>query len=303
MSAIASSPQHPMQRTNGVQGPVPATAGIGLKSVHYEEILTRHPCVAWFEIHPENYMGDGGPSHNYLTAIRARYPLSMHSVGLSLGSSCGVDAQHLGRIAKLVNQYEPALVSDHLSWSTFDGHFFNDLLPLPYTLEALDIVAQNVGRVQDTLKRQILVENPSSYLAFANSEMSEPAFLGALVRRSGCALLLDVNNVYVSARNHGWDANAYIATIPANAVREIHVAGHLVEHVDGTAIHVDDHGSPVCPAVWDLYRQAIAACGRVPTLVEWDANIPALDLWLAEAATADRIAAGAIARNIHAAAR
>ncbi|MCW5750951.1 MAG: DUF692 domain-containing protein [Alphaproteobacteria bacterium] len=262
-------------------------AGIGLRAVHHEAVAETRPDIGWFEIHAENYLGGGSPVQT-LDAVRRDYPVALHGVGLSLGSAQGLDDGHLDRIAALAERIEPFLVSEHLSWSVVDGRYLNDLLPLPYTREALDIVAANVGRLQDRLKRRILVENPSTYLRFRASEMKEWEFLRALVRRSGCGLLCDVNNIHVSARNHGFDASAYLAALPADAVGELHLAGHAVNEADGIGILIDDHGSPVGDAVWRLFDQAVALFPSAPALVEWDSNIPPLARLVAEARQADR---------------
>ncbi|MCW5731402.1 MAG: DUF692 domain-containing protein [Alphaproteobacteria bacterium] len=262
-------------------------AGIGLRAVHHEAVAETRPDIGWFEIHAENYLGGGSPVQT-LDAVRRDYPVALHGVGLSLGSAQGLDDGHLDRVAALAERIEPFLVSEHLSWSVVDGRYLNDLLPLPYTRETLDIVAANVGRLQDRLKRRILVENPSTYLRFRASEMTEWEFLRALVRRSGCGLLCDVNNIHVSACNHGFDASAYLAALPAEAVGELHLAGHAVNEADGIAILIDDHGSPVGDAVWRLFDRAVALFPSAPALVEWDSNIPPLERLVAEAWEADR---------------
>ena len=278
--------------------PIPARAGVGLKAEHYRDILEAKPDMGWFEVHPENYMGAGGPPHRYLTAIRQDYPLSMHGVGLSLGSADSPDPEHLRRLAALVDRYAPGQVSEHVAWSTVDGAFLNDLLPLPYTEEALDRLVEHIERVQDAIGRTILIENPSTYLEFAESTIPEPEFITAAARRAGCGILLDVNNVYVSACNLGFDAAAYLAAIPADLVGEIHLAGHAVEDVDGTELRIDDHSAPVIAAVWELFEATIGRLGRVPTLIEWDRHIPDWPVLAREAAAAeailDRIAGKAV---------
>jgi len=269
---------------------VPPRAGIGLKALHYREILDSGPEIGWFEVHAENYMCDGGPPHRYLEAIRSRYPLSLHSVGCSLGGAEMPDTGHLERLAHLVDRYEPGLVSDHLSWSALNGVYYNDLLPIPYTEESLDIVCRNVDAMQTCLGRRILVENPSTYVQFRASAVPEPEFLMELARRTGCGLLLDVNNVYVSACNHGFDARAYLSVIDENTVGEIHLAGHSLSRRNGCELRVDDHGSAVADEVWTLYAETVVRMPHVPVLVEWDTNIPTLDVWLGEAAKAERLA-------------
>jgi len=263
----------------------PTGSGIGLRSPHVVEVLATRPAVAWLEVHAENYMG-GGPAIRALEAIRRDYPVAIHGVGLSLGSADGLAAGHLERLATLVDRIEPVLVSDHLSWSTTGGAYLNHLLPLPYTEEALDVVCANAGRVQDRLGRRLLVENPSSYLRFEHSPIGEPEFLNELARRTGCGLLCDVNNVYVSGRNLGDDPAAYLDRLEPAAVEEIHLAGHAVNDADGRPIFIDDHGSRVAAEVWRLYAHALARFGPVPTLVEWDTDLPPLMVLLEEAATA-----------------
>jgi uncharacterized protein (UPF0276 family) len=267
--------------------PLPIGAGIGLRAPHVAEVLAGHPAAAWLEVHAENYMG-GGPAPRALDAVRRDHPVSIHGVGLSLGSAEGVDRAHLGRLAALVARIEPALVSEHLSWSGVGGAYLNHLLPFPYTREALDVFVRNVDTVQETLGRPILVENPSLYLRFSVSPIPEPEFLASLARRTGCRLLLDVNNAYVSTQNLGGDARQYLDAIPAGLVAEIHLAGHTLTEADGHPILIDDHGSRVPAAVWRLYAHALARLGPVPTLVEWDTDLPALAVLVEEAETADR---------------
>lgn len=268
--------------------PIPVRAGIGLRHPHLREILETRPPLVWLEVHAENYMVGGAPLH-HLESLRGDYPLSLHGVGLSLGSAGPLDAAHLGRLDELVDRMEPGLVSEHLSWSVVDGTYLNDLLPLPYTEEALAIVVAHVDEAQEALGRAILIENPSTYLRFAHSTIPEWEFLAEIARRSGCGILLDVNNVYVSACNHGFDAAGYLDSIPAAAVGEIHLAGHAVRHIDGHDLRIDDHGSAVAPPVWELYTRAVNRLGPVPTLIEWDSNIPALDVLAGEARMAQRV--------------
>jgi uncharacterized protein (UPF0276 family) len=236
-------------------------------------------------VHSENYLGGGRPLA-VLEAQRAERPVSLHGVGLSLGSAGPLDRDHLSRLAALVRRVEPALVSEHLSWSIAGGSYLNDLLPLPYTEEALATFSAHVGEMQDALARQVLIENPSSYLTYAHSTIPEWEFLAAVVARSGCGLLLDVNNVHVSAHNHGFDAGRYLVALPAAAVQEIHLAGHARRRVGAVELLIDDHGSAVPPPVWALYDAALAHCGPVPTLIEWDTDVPDLAVLLAEAAKA-----------------
>jgi uncharacterized protein len=271
--------------SRGVPGPIPASAGIGLRSVHHEALVTDRPAVGWIEAHTENYFHEGGAAVRALTRARSNYPLSLHGVGLGLGSADGLDREHLARIKRAVRRFEPALVSEHACWGHAGGVWFNDLLPLPATEEAVELLACQVREAQDFLERQILVENVSAYVEFEHSHLAEWEFLGAVVERSGCGLLLDVNNIYVSSKNLGLDARAYIAGVPGEAVREIHLAGHA--QLDG--VLVDNHGSRVCDEVWELYSLAIARLGPTPTLIEWDTDIPPLATLVSEAARADRM--------------
>ena len=268
-------------------------AGIGLRAPHVDELLARRPAISWLEVHAENYMG-GGPAIRALERVRRDYPLSVHGVGLSLGSADGLDRAHLERLAALVERLDPALVSEHLSWSVIGGAYLNDLLPLPYTAESLELVGAHVQRVQDRLRRRLLVENPSGYLSFAASTISEVEFLGALARRTGCGLLCDVNNAYVTCRNTGGDAEAYLDAVDPDAVGEIHLAGHAVNDADGHPVLIDDHGAPVADAVWRLYARALGRFGAVPTLIEWDTDLPPLTRLLEEAATAGRLLRAAV---------
>lgn len=268
-------------------GPMPARAGIGLRAAHQAELLRRRPAVAWLEVHSENYFADGGGHLDGLLCLRSDYPLSLHGVGLSLGSADPLNREHLRRLRRLIDRSAPALVSEHLSWGSVGGIYVNDLLPLPCTAEALRHMVTRVTQAQDALGRQILIENISSYLQFAGAELTEWDFLAALARESGCGLLVDVNNIYVSATNHGFDAEAYLAALPPGAVGELHLAGHTVNHYDGRQILIDTHSAPVCDAVWDLYARALGLFGPVPTLIEWDTDLPPLDVLVAEAGKAD----------------
>lgn len=265
----------------------PTGAGIGLRAPHVAGILATHPAVAFLEVHAENYMG-GGPALAALERLRRDYPFSLHGVGLSLGGSDPLDTRHLARLARLVERLDPAFVSEHLAWSAVDGAYFNHLLPLPYDDESLDTMCSRVARAQEGLGRRILVENPAGYLRFRHSPIPEPAFLGELVHRTGCGVLLDVNNVYVSCRNFGEDPHAYLDALAADAVGEIHLAGHSTNDADSRTILIDDHGSRVAMPVWQLYGYALERCGPVPTLVEWDTNLPDVAVLLDEAATAQR---------------
>lgn len=277
-------------RTAGAQT-LPARAGVGLKPEHYRDIAGGPVAdVSWFEVHPENYMGAGGLPHHWLTRIRENHPISLHGVGLSIGAARPLDRDHLRRLAGLADRYQPAQFSEHLAWSTHETAFLNDLLPLPYTYETLAHVAAHVDEVQSALKRQILIENPSTYIQFTGAELTETGFLRELARATGCGLLLDVNNVHVSATNHGFDATAYIDAFPLEAVGEIHLAGFFeTADAEGAALLIDSHDSPVRDAVWGLYRRVIARAGAIPTLIEWDNDVPAWPVLLAEARKADAI--------------
>lgn len=268
---------------------IPARAGIGLRADHYDAVLETLPPVGWLEVHSENYFGAGGKPLDYLERIRAHYALSLHGVGLSIGSTDPLNQRHLAKLKGLIQRFEPTLVSEHLSWSSVGGRYLNDLLPLPYTEDALDHFSKRVVQVQDALGRQILIENPSSYLQYAASAIPEWEFLTVLAERSGCGVLLDVNNIYVSACNHGFDASAYLRAIPRHLVREIHLAGFTVNRFAGSEILIDTHSRPVDPAVWVLYRQAVARFGAIPALVEWDTDLPELAVLVAEAEHADAI--------------
>ena len=265
---------------NGITG-----VGIGLRAPHYGSFLDERPAIGWLEVHSENYFGDGGYDLHVLEHARRDYPLSLHGVGLSLGSADGLREAHLAKLKRLVDRIQPALVSEHLSWGALGARHFNDLLPLPYTREALDLMVARVDQVQATLGRTILIENVSTYLAYRDPGIPELEFLGELARRSGCGILFDVNNLYVNAVNHGFDVHAALGALPAQHVREIHLAGHARTE----ECLIDDHGSTVCDAVWTLYAAACRHCGAVPTLIEWDTEIPALDVLLAEARKAEAL--------------
>lgn len=263
-------------------------AGIGLRSPHLAEIARDRPATGFLEIHAENYLA-GSPARRTIEHLRRDYEFSVHAVGLSLGSAEGLDQAHLGRVAALIERLEPQLVSDHLSWSVAGGHYFNDLLPLPYTEEALAVVVRNVQRLQERLGRRVSIENPSCYLAFGHSTLSEPEFLAELARRSGCGLLLDANNVVVTAHNLRLDPMDWLAPLPAEAITEYHLAGHAVNDADDQRVLIDDHGSPVSEAVLGLFGEIVRRYGKRPALVEWDTDIPALDVLLDEARRAERV--------------
>jgi hypothetical protein len=267
--------------------PIPACAGIGLRADHHDEFLSTRPAIPWVEVHSENFFADGGRQIDVLEAVRRDYGVSLHGVGLSLGSTDPLDSAHLRRLKRLVERVEPGLVSEHLSWSSAGGVFLNDLLPLPRTVEALTHVAARIGQVQDLLGRQILIENVSGYLAFAADEMTEWQFLIDAARRAGCLVLLDVNNAYVNARNHGFDPVDFITAVPPQLVAEIHIAGHSVAVSDGEELLIDTHDQPVADPVWSLYELAIARLGPVPTLLEWDSRLPPLAELVASARLAD----------------
>jgi uncharacterized protein len=269
-------------------GPIPADAGIGLRFPHHEHVTGTRPAIPWFEVHAENYFG-GGTVRRILETVRRDYPISLHGVGLSLGSAEGLDSTHLARLAGLVRAIEPGLVSEHLSWSIVGGDYLADLLPLPLTEEALEVVCRHVEQTQQALGRTILIENPSSYLQLAHATIPEWEFLAEVVARTGCGLLCDVNNIVVSAANQGWDALTYLAALPVHAVGEIHLAGHALRHLpNGRSLRIDDHGSRVPAEVWVLYEQALQRFGARPTLIEWDTDIPAFDVLREEAAQAQR---------------
>jgi len=272
-------------------GPIPARAGIGLRAPHSEEFFATRPAAAWLEVHSENYFADGGLAVAQLERIRRDYPLSLHGVGLSLGSTDPLNEEHLAKLKRAVERFTPTLVSEHLCWVSAGGVYLHDLLPLPYTEEALAHVVARIARTQEYLGRQILVENVSSYLEFEHSSIPEWEFLREAAARSGCGILLDVNNVYVSAVNHGFDPRRYLEAIPAKDVGEIHLAGYSERRVDGTALLIDTHDRPVTDPVWELYARALELTGPKPTLIEWDSDLPALSVLLTEAAKADAMLA------------
>jgi uncharacterized protein len=281
-AATGGHPSPPAAR-----GPIPARAGIGFRSAHHDALVRERPPVGWIEAHTENYFHDGGPAVRALERARELYPLSLHGVGLGLGSADPLDREHLRRVREAVRRFEPALVSEHACWAHVDGRHYNDLLPLPYTEEAVDHLAGRVREVQDFLGRQLLIENLSAYVGYAESQLGEGEFLAAVVERSGCGLLLDVNNAYVNAHNLGLDVAAFLAALPRAAVQEIHLAGHSRRRWGEQELLIDDHGSAVPDPVWALYERALAQFGPVPTLIEWDTDVPALEVLVAEAARAD----------------
>ena len=269
-----------------------AAAGIGLRGPHVGEIMRARPALGLLEVHAENYLG-GSPAVAALEELRRDYPVSLHGVGLSLGSADNLDRRHLTRFRALIDRIDPILVSEHLSWSSIGGRYLNDLLPLPLTEESLEIVCDHVDEAQAALGRPLLIENPAAYLRFRHSTIAETDFLAALCERTGCGVLCDVNNVYVNAENFGFDPIGYLDALPANAVGEIHLAGHHQADADGVPILIDDHGAPVAAPVWHLYAHAVERFGQRPTLVEWDSKLPPLATLLAEAAKADDVAAAA----------
>ena len=274
-------------------GPVtiPAQAGIGLRAPHYNEVLESKPAIGWLEVHSENFFSAGGTHFYFLEQLRANYPFSFHGVGLALGSTDPLSIPHLTKLKKIVERYQPSLVSDHNCWGSANGIYLNDLLPMPYTEEALKHMVKQVSQAQDFLGRQILIENVSSYLEFEVSDIPEWEFVAELAKRADCGVLLDVNNIYVNACNHGIDAETYINHIPAHLVQEIHLAGFTIDSLpDGAGeILIDTHSRPVCDDVWALYRQTIQRLGPVPTLIEWDSDIPPFATLLEEAQRAEMI--------------
>lgn len=267
-------------------GPIPANAGIGLKAEHVGSILDGTPDIGWFEVHAENHMPGTGPAIRWLEAVREAYPISVHGVGMSLGGMDPLDTEHLGRLKTLVDRIEPGLVSEHLAWCREGGTFLNDLLPVPYHSRVLQTVVEHVDQMQAHLKRTILLENPSLYVTYKDSDIAEPDFLSEIAQRTGCGLLLDVNNVAVSAANLGFDAHKYLDAFDTSHVGEVHVAGHTVRRIGERDIRIDDHGSAVTNDVWELADRAIAKTGPLPVLVERDNDIPPLSDLLAEAAHA-----------------
>ncbi|WP_019026512.1 DUF692 domain-containing protein [Colwellia piezophila] len=267
--------------------------GVGLKHQHFQQFIEDKPDVPWLEVHTENFFSQDSTAAKYLAKISLDYPISAHCIGMSLGSAatdCPVREQHLQSIKKTAAWLQPSLLSDHLSWSGSEsGHFLPDLLPIPFTEEAFAVVVTNINHAQDVLQRQILIENPSSYLTYLDSPIAEWQFLSALTQETGCGLLLDVNNIYVSAHNQGFDAVEYLTNIPVKAVKEIHLAGFSIDNIEGEEVYIDSHGEKVYQGVWQLYQQAIKRFGALPTLIEWDTNVPELSVLLAEKKKAEVI--------------
>ncbi|MBU6248287.1 MAG: DUF692 domain-containing protein [Xanthomonadaceae bacterium] len=277
-----------------VPTPDPATvpsgrAGVGLRAAHLPRVLEERPDAAWFEVHSENLFAAGGAFRAAVEQVRDRYPLSLHGVGLSLGSADELSASHLARLKDVVRQYRPVLVSEHLCWGSAGGRHANDLLPLPHTRAVCDLLADRIRCVQDALGRELLVENVSSYLQFDGATMPEWEFVAEVVERAGCALLLDINNIYVNSINHGFDARTYLRAMPVHAVREFHLAGFTRKEELGAPLLIDTHDRPVAEPVWALYAAAVQRFGPVPTLIEWDQDLPALETLLGEAARAQEV--------------
>ena len=291
MDAVADISEAPASRRPRLPArPIAGLAGTSFKPEHLGAIRAEGPQRGFFEVHAENYMGAGGPPHFALESIRRDHPISLHGVCMSIGGPQPIDRRHLERFQALVERYEPALVSEHLAWSTHGTTFFNDLLPLPYNLSTLNRVSEHIDEVQAAIGRRLLLENPSTYVVFQDSTMGETDFIRELARRTGCGLLLDVNNVFVSAANHGYDALGYLADFPLENVGEIHLAGHAEQADDeGDLLLIDSHDGPVADAVWKLYEIVVARCGPQPTLVEWDSKIPEWTILKAEAGAAQAI--------------
>ena len=267
---------------------LPMSAGLGFKSEHFDAIQAVSPRLGFFEVHAENYMGQGGIPHRQLAALRRDYAISLHGVGLSIGGADPLDLAHLARLRVLCDRYEPDSFSEHLAWSSHGGEFFNDLLPLPYTDETLATVCAHIDQVQDVLGRRMILENPSTYIDFEQSPIPETVFLTEIVHRTGCGLLLDINNVFVSATNHKTDPLAYLAAFPLAAVGEIHLGGHTEEELPSGPFLTDSHGSPVAGPVWALFSAVLQRTGPLPTLIEWDNDVPAFEVLMAEAERAQR---------------
>ncbi|MBX9777044.1 MAG: DUF692 domain-containing protein [Xanthobacteraceae bacterium] len=275
------------------------STGVGLRLAHLAEVVADRPPVPWFEIHPENFLGNPHASE-LLDEVAEHYPISMHTVGVSVGSASGIDRAHLKRVVALVDRVKPFLVSGHLAWSTHEDAYLNDLLPLPYDDESLHLLSTHISEVQDALGRQFLIENPSSYVAFTHSTMSEVEFLGELVARTGCGLLCDVSNIYLSAHNVAFDPQRYIEALPANAIGELHLGGFTAEADEadaGGTVLIDTHAAAVCEPAWTLYTHAVRSFGSIPTLIEWDNEIPALPVLIAEARRADAIKTAFLAQE------
>lgn len=258
--------------------------GIGLRHLHYKQVLEEKPPVAWVEVHSENFFREGGNTINTLYSIAEHYPISLHGIGLSLGSADGIKKEHLSQLSKLADRINPYFISEHLSWGYVNGIYMPDLLPIPYTSESLDILCKNINITQEFLRREILIENPSSYIEYKISNQEEEDFLVEICKRTGAKILLDINNLFVSSSNHGWNTKKYIDTIPKELVKEIHLSGHSIKTIaENQILRIDTHNCAVCPEVWDLYGYAIKKFGPVPTLLEWDAAIPTLEVLIKEA--------------------
>ncbi len=263
--------------------------GIGLRHRHFQEIIENKPDIPWFEVHTENFFSSGSPASIYLEKIREDYPISAHCVAMSPGSAGSLDIKHLKKVKDFIERYDPFLVSDHLSWSNAGNIHLPDLLPLAYTEESLNKVVSNVMQIQDFLGRQILIENPSSYLSFVESEIPEAEFFVEIAKKSGCGLLVDINNIYVSCHNHKLNIDDYLAVVPTELVQEIHLAGYSVHKFEGKDIYIDTHGTNVYPAVWELYKKAMAKFGNIPTLIEWDTDVPEISVLIEEKKKAEDI--------------
>ncbi len=275
----------------------PLRTGVGLRGVHHADWIESRPACGWLEAHAENYFAAGGPLPALLDDLHRDYPLSIHGVGLGLGGCDEPDRDHLAQLATLVHRHQPEVVSEHLCWGSHAGVHFNDLLPLPFTAETLALVCDRVDALQSAIGRTVLIEHLASYVVFPESTVAEAVFLAEITRRTGCGLLLDLNNLHVNAVNHGFDPLAFLHALPAAAIGEIHLAGHTPALIDGETVLIDTHGSAVCDAVWTLYREAVQRFGPIPTLIEWDTDVPRLEVLLAEAARAD-VEAGAVAVGV-----
>ncbi|MEP3348677.1 MAG: DUF692 domain-containing protein [Marinomonas sp.] len=294
MSSVLIEPKHPRAEDTS---PVPSSfasrfmsrSGISLKPAYYQLILSSFPEIGFFEIHAENYLSKGGPARHYLDLIRQYYPITVHGVGLSIGGEHPINQQHLERVSQLVNEVQPQIFSEHLAWSSHDNTFLNDLLPVAYDAATLRRVCEHIDHIQSHVKRQVLIENPSTYFEFNRSEMSETDFLTEMVKRTGCGLLLDVNNVEVSCFNHGHDPYQYLNNFPVSALKQMHLAGHTTDQNTVVPLKIDSHDEPVSQDVWSLYRHTLSLTGDCPTLIERDGNLPAIEELLAEARFADQI--------------
>lgn len=269
--------------------------GIGLRQPHIREFLEKKPDIGWIEVHSENYMSRGSPSHDALMKVRKNYHVSMHGIGMSLGSAEGLNQDYLSSLKDLIADIDPFLLSDHLSWSNTGGYYMADLLPVPYNNESLKIFEDNINKAQDYLQRQIAFENPSTYFEYETSDYDEPEFMNILAKKTGAKILLDVNNVYTSGINNSWNNEQYIASLDIGSVQEIHVSGHSQKKIEGSTevLYIDSHDNVVCDGVWDLYKLAIERFGATPTLMEWDSNIPSLEVLILEAKKAEQYIASA----------